>query len=235
MAAYGVFAGNVPFLPGDFFLESSQDNITATAGGGQANAFQINTQTVRVTTVATAGDSVKLPASAPGLEVLVINHGGKPMQVYGLGNDTVDDVAAGTGVSQMQNSFVIYSCASTGKWYTEGLATGFVPGTSLQTFSAVDGLAANAGGVQAGATPITNMINRFTTVGGIGFSSLLPVAAAGLNITVINAGANSMNVFPAVGDAINALGANVAFALAAGKTAEFFSTVTGQWHSILSA
>ena len=25
---YGVFAGNIPLLPGDFLLESAQDNIT---------------------------------------------------------------------------------------------------------------------------------------------------------------------------------------------------------------
>jgi hypothetical protein len=44
-----------------------------------------------------------------------------------------------------------------------------------------------------------------------------------------------MNVFPASGEAINALGANAAFALAAGKTATFYCYTAAQWHSILSA
>jgi hypothetical protein len=53
-----------------------------------------------------------------------------------------------------------------------------------------------------------------------------------MNITIINASATSMNVFPDTGSTINALGANAAFALAAGKTAVFVTTLAGAWHSI---
>jgi hypothetical protein len=57
-----------------------------------------------------------------------------------------------------------------------------------------------------------------------------------MNIVVINAAAvNSMNVFPDTGSTINALSANTAFALAAGKTATFVTTLPGAWHAILSA
>ena len=83
--------------------------------------------------------------------------------------------------------------------------------------------------------PITTMQARFTVVATIADSGVLPVSVAGMNITVINAAANSMNVFPASGDQINALGVNAAFALAGAKVATFYSTVAGQWHSILSA
>jgi hypothetical protein len=106
---------------------------------------------------------------------------------------------------------------------------------SLPRVSAANALTAHAGGGQVGATPITTEIARFTVVATAGDSGLLPLAAPGLTPTVTNATATSMNVFPAVGDAINALGANVAFAVAAGKTVTFFSAVAGQWHTILSA
>ena len=86
MGAYGVYQGNSPLNLGDFVLESSQDNLTAAAAGGQYSAVQLNAQTNRITTVATAGDSVKLPPSSPGLELLLINHGANPMQVFGYGN-----------------------------------------------------------------------------------------------------------------------------------------------------
>jgi len=46
---------------------------------------------------------------------------------------------------------------------------------------------------------------------------------------------NSANVFPSTGDAINALGANNAFAMAAGKVALFLCASAGQWHTILTA
>lgn len=220
---------------GSFFTELSQDNITAFAGGGQGSATQLVAQTSRITTVATAGDSVKLPASAPGLELMVINHGTKPMQVFGLGSDQIDDQAAATGVSQMQNSLVIYTCAAAGNWYSEGLATGF-GGPGLQTQSSQDSLTAKAGGGQGGGPTINRMLNRVTTVATAGDSITLPVSVSGLQLTVVNAaGANSMNVFPASGEQINALGANAAFALAAGKTLTLYCVTAGQWHTILSA
>ena len=106
----------------------------------------------------------------------------------------------------------------------------------LNGLVAVNALTAKAGGGQGSATPLPAVINRVTTVASANDSVLLPAAAPGLQITVTNAAAtNSANVFPGTGDQINSLGANAAFALAAGKTVTFFSTVAGQWHSILSA
>lgn len=102
--------------------------------------------------------------------------------------------------------------------------------------SGVDNMTAHAGGGQGAATACPGILNRFTTVATAADSAVLPASVAGADITIINAAAaNSMNVFPAVGDAINALGANAAFALAAGKTVTFYCVTPGQWHSILSA
>lgn len=98
-----------------------------------------------------------------------------------------------------------------------------------------DNLVAHATGGQANGTPITQTLNRFTTVATIGDSALLMQSADGDEFTVINAGANSMNVFPQSGDVINALGANTAFAVAAGKTVTFYCVTQGQWHTLLSA
>jgi len=98
-----------------------------------------------------------------------------------------------------------------------------------------NGLTALAGGGQSGATLISRSITRFTTVATGGDSSILPAANAGLYYTVLNAGAASMNVFPAVGDAINASSANTAFAVANAKSATFFCAVNGFWNAILSA
>lgn len=103
-------------------------------------------------------------------------------------------------------------------------------------FSAVDGLVAHAGGGQGSATPITTQMARFTTVATAADSAVLPVSVPGMSYTVSNAAAtNSMNVFPATGEIINALAANAAFAVAAGKTCEFVCMKAGQWHTILSA
>lgn len=106
---------------------------------------------------------------------------------------------------------------------------------ALPRFSNEDGKTALAGGGQTGATAITKSISRFTTVATAADSSILPAALAGMEITVVNSGAASMNVFPATGEKINGGSANAAFAVANGKTATFFSAVNGQWHAILTA
>lgn len=107
--------------------------------------------------------------------------------------------------------------------------------TDLLYESAADNIVALAGGGQAGATPITTSYATFGTVATAGDSALLPTAVAGLAICLANAGAQSMNVFPAVGDAIGGGVANAAYAVAAGKSVQFFSTAPGRWRAVLSA
>ncbi len=100
----------------------------------------------------------------------------------------------------------------------------------------VNALTALAGGGQANAVTLTAHVNRFTTVATIADSTKLPPAVAGIYpVTVINAAANSMNVFPSTGDAINAGAANAAFAVGGNKTAIFFCAVNGTWNAVLSA
>lgn len=102
--------------------------------------------------------------------------------------------------------------------------------------SATNGITAFATGGQASAVQLVSNINRVTTVGTAADSVKLPAAVAGLQITVINAAAaNSMNLFPATGDNINALSANTALAVAANKTVHAFCAVNGTWNTILTA
>lgn len=76
------------------------------------------------------------------------------------------------------------------------------------------------------------MCARFTTCATLHDSSILPAAVPGLEITVINAGAAGMDVYPDVGSQINGAGANVPLTLGNGKNAIFFTTVAGQWHTV---
>lgn len=102
--------------------------------------------------------------------------------------------------------------------------------------SAANGLTAFAGGGQASATALTAGINRVTTVATAADSVRLPAAVAGTRVVVINAAAaNAMNVFPATGEAINALSANTAISVAANRVIEFVCAVAGTWNSNLTA
>lgn len=102
--------------------------------------------------------------------------------------------------------------------------------------STANAITARAGGGQALATALTATYNRVTTVATAADSVLLPAAVAGTRVVVFNAAAaNSMNVFPATGAAINALAANTAFAVAAGRGAEFVCCVDGTWNTVYGA
>lgn len=230
MAAQGVFDNNLNTLRVPL-IEYAQDTITATAGGGQSAAFQLVAQTNRISTVATAGDSVKLPAAVSGLEVTVINHGANPMQVYGQGTDTINDVATATGVSQMANSTVLYFCATNGQWYSEGLASGYVSGGALSTLSYTNAITAFAGGGQASATALTTMINRVATVATAGDSIKLPASAPGMEVVVINNGANSCQIFGAGTDTINGVATATGVPLMANSVTLFVCTAAGAWEA----
>lgn len=215
---------------GRYWTESFNDAMTAKASGTQSNSTLIDSMFCRFSTVASANDGALLPPVNPfpggALSICVINTASNPMQVYAQGTDTINGVAAATGVSQMANSVVWYQSTQQGKWLAQGLGSGF--SGNNQTYSYADALTANAGAVQAGATPITTSIARFTTVASAGNSAVLPAAGPGLDITVINAGSNIMAVFPAGTDQINGLGASNAFSLPPGGVATFLSTVAGQ-------
>jgi hypothetical protein len=218
---------------------SNLDALTAHSGGGQTSALKLVNLINRVSTVAAAADSVALPPAIPGLTVCVINSGANPMQVFGDNGyaDTINDVATATGVSQMQNSCCYYTCPVAGKWYSDSPGVGY--NGSLPTYSAADALTAGTTQTQAGGLAITAAISRFTTVANNGDACTLPVSAPGMELTIINAGAHSLQVFPNAGgtttEQINALGANAALSMATTKVATLYCTVAGQWHSILTA
>ena len=230
---YGAFAGNVPLGLGDFLLESSQDGITATAGGGRNNAYQIVSQTSRITTVATLADSVMLPSATPGLELIIINHGLNAMQVFGNGSDQIDDQSVSLGVSQMSFSMVIFTCVTAGNWYTEGLSSGFAASLGLQTFS-FQTITANAGNTQGTGTSVTTMMANILAAGA--GSCTLPVSVPGVEMTVHNISAFTITVFPNAGgtttEKINLLAANTGLAMLTNTSTVYTCNIAGQWWTV---
>jgi len=86
-----------------------EDTITAHAGGTQAAAYALTKSVSRVTTVATAADSVRLKAMLPGEFCVVINGAASnSMQVFGASTATINGVATATGVAQAAGITAIY-------------------------------------------------------------------------------------------------------------------------------
>ena len=98
---------------------NSQGPITANPGGGQANATPITSPLCVVGTVATTGDSVSLPPSNQGGQVIILtNATTTTMQVFAAPgtSDTINVQAGSTGVTQAQRT-ALYMSPSPGAWY----------------------------------------------------------------------------------------------------------------------
>ena len=106
---------------GGQLLESVGEGLTAHAGGGQASAFLCPALINRFTTVATAGDSAKLPPSQgiTGATIVTINAGASAMQVFGFGTDTINGVASGTGVSVAAGKTAAFFTTLAGTWHMQ--------------------------------------------------------------------------------------------------------------------
>ena len=89
---------------------------------------------------------------------------------------------------------------------------------------------------QATATLLRSQVSIFSTVASGGAAVLPDSGSAMVRIRVINNGANALLVYPSNGGQIDALGANVAYSIAAGSTADFQSVTSAafdppQWTS----
>lgn len=92
------------------------DNITANAGGGQDDAVELTTKYNRITTCATAGDSVKLPTAVAELERTVINAGAEVLYVYPGGGDSINELAVNTPIQIGVNGTAQFYCIDADKW-----------------------------------------------------------------------------------------------------------------------
>ena len=95
-------------------------------------------------------------------------------------------------------------------------------------------ITADAGSIQGG-NPITKTFNEISVSGTTGDSITLPLAAAGQFVMITNHGANSADVFPALGDAINEAAANTAKALAADASMLCYSYDATNWECLTMA
>jgi hypothetical protein len=98
---------------------SCLDAVTALAGGGQTGATLLTSAINRVTTVATAADSVMLPIARAGNQLTVINAAAaNAMAVFPSTGDTINALSANASLSVAANKVITFTCPVDGKWYS---------------------------------------------------------------------------------------------------------------------
>jgi hypothetical protein len=114
--------GIVSRVSGKFVFKQTPNKpagvVAAHAGGTKAAATSTGTyENISISTVATTADSIIFGHPAiPGRVLNVVNNGAASAQVFGLGTDTINGVATGTGVAQAAGLSAVYFCVVAGNW-----------------------------------------------------------------------------------------------------------------------
>lgn len=95
--------------------------------------------------------------------------------------------------------------------------------------SSTTGVTAYAGGGQANAVLLSNRYNDVTTVATTNDSTKLPTATVGRTSTVKNSGANTLMIYPPVGEAFEGLAINAGKTISSGSIMDFHCFTTGVW------
>ena len=100
-------------------MSSVANAITATAGGGQADAVALTASFNRVTTVATAADSVKLPAAIAGARTAVFNKAAaNSLNVFPSSGDKINALSADAAYALAATKGALFVCMVDGTWDT---------------------------------------------------------------------------------------------------------------------
>ena len=99
-------------------LVSVEAGITAFATGGQGSATLLTKEMNEVSTVATSGDSVKLPVAVAGEVVTVVNNGAAALDVFPSTGDQIDALAVDVAFSITVAARNIFQCFNGTNWVT---------------------------------------------------------------------------------------------------------------------
>jgi hypothetical protein len=156
-------------------LNSAVAAITAHAGGGQGSATAITAQTTQVSTVATAGDSVILPASQAGLSYTVINTAANSCNVFPQTGDQINALGVNAAFALTGGQLVTFNCPVAGSWNCVYTPSHGQTQDNFTTNSATANTTLTAANITGGSDEVT--LNLTGTLGGAANAQLPTVAA----------------------------------------------------------
>jgi hypothetical protein len=114
------------------------------------------------------------------------------------------------------------------QYLADAMNAGFsVP--SSYTGAVAANLTANVTGTQAGATALGYGINQIATSGAAAAAAALPAAVPGAYVTVINDGANTVQIFGSGTDTINGVASATGVTQTPSSEITYWCAVAGQW------
>ena len=141
--------------------------------------------------------------------------------------DTIEEGATATDTANVTAAGALMTTGGTMSGNLTMAAGTFVLGSTAA------GIAASSTQTQAAGFTISSSLNEVTTVAAENDAVTLPTAVAGYEITIINNGANTLQIFPAADDSIDAGAVDASTTLATGKSQIFRAKNSTVWESLL--
>jgi len=182
---------------GTLLTEGLTTGVTAFAGGGQASATAITTSVVNVTTCATAGDSVKLPAAAAGLTVTIKNSGATALDIFPASSDSIDALAVNLAVRIAPLSVATFRAIDATVWESSGDSTLTLVSPTTNTGQLVIQAAASAGNTQTTIVNASQAAARTYTIPDAGANAAFVMSEGAT--TVVGAKTFTANIVPTGG------------------------------------
>ena len=145
--------------------------------------------------------------------------------------DYICVAVTGTGIASWVQLFV----GSTGKQGFGSIVYSGAP--AIQQVAFISSNAVTAGTNAQGQGALTETVNIITTAANNPSGVTLPTpngAVQARQVTIINRGANPVNVYPPTGGTIDALAANAAISLPVGGVMTFWNSSLTQWYSSIN-
>ena len=220
---------NTPALSAPTF----STNAAVTAGTNSQGQGALTSDYNVITTATSNPSGVTLPTATTGRIVTIVNKGANAVNVYPASGGTIDALSANAAISLPVNGVMQFQAASTTQWYSSSglsLINSLLTAVRVSTNAAV-----TAGTNSQGQGALTSDYNIITTAASNPSGVTLPTATVGRKVTIVNKGANAVNVYPASGGTIDALSANASISLPINKVLEFNAASTTQWYSSFNA
>ena len=209
--------------------------FTQFSGAGQIDAGTGLSKTGNTLNVGTAS-AARIVVNADNIDLATIGTAGTYRSVT---TDAYSRVTAGTNPTTLAGYGISDSSANLAAAITDETGTGSLvfgtspslttPALAGETFSTAVNITAGTNAQGQGA--LTNDHNIVTVTSANPSGVTLPAATTGRRVLVVNRGTNPVNVFPASGATIDALGSNTAISLPVNAMLLFFASSGTQWYS----
>lgn len=200
------------------------NQFTFTQSGAASSAYQANFIGLKDAAIVNIGSDAD---SASATSVASVQFSTNGTAKWGMGAAEFDSNNFIFAVNGNLNTNAVYTIAATGRAFTHHTDV------NIDTYvlrNTTAGITASTTQTQ-GQGALTAEVNEVSTVANANDTVTLPTAVAGTEVTIINNGANTLQIFPAADDNLGS-GVDTATTLASGSNVKYIAFDAVNWEAV---